>query len=523
MHVRHLSCRNYRGLAALDIRLPLDTTVMVGENQWGRTSLFRAVETILGPLPDASEGFGEQHRTRGSIGPITISVDVGESFAGELTADSVLGPLCCNLFGKAVVRLRFTAIANGPKSELLDATGAVMRLDSARAEHAHRYLRERMPAIRMTLWAPSPSEASDSPILPALAIADDAVRSAGRDGAPTREALMASAESARAALVASRLADTASTDVASELRALMSGWRDGGSARPSVDRVCALLIAANALLRAQASTTASGVRPILLIEDPEAHLHPTMLANVWSLLESAPAQRLVTTNSSDFVATVDLRSIRRMVRRGGRTIVFGIKSKDLAESDLRRLSYHVSTLRGGALFARSWILVEGETEFWTLPGAARLLGHDLDAEGVRVVEFAQAGLESVLRLADCLGMPCQVLVDGDAAGRGYAEIVERFGAHDRVQLTVLPAPSIERYFWDHGLAAAMVAAAYGSDSGRHRPPQRVIDDAIRRHTKPGLARRMLEEMGRDPNHQIPSALKRVVERAVEMARRSLSP
>ncbi|MBM4115554.1 MAG: DUF2813 domain-containing protein, partial [Phycisphaerae bacterium] len=39
VHLRYLSIRNFRGLRGLQLRLRRDTTVLIGENQWGSTSL----------------------------------------------------------------------------------------------------------------------------------------------------------------------------------------------------------------------------------------------------------------------------------------------------------------------------------------------------------------------------------------------------------------------------------------------------------------------------------------------------
>jgi putative ATP-dependent endonuclease of OLD family len=137
------------------------------------------------------------------------------------------------------------------------------------------------------------------------------------------------------------------------------------------------------------------------------------------------------------------------------------------------------------------------------------------------VEFAQAGLESVLRLAGSLAMPVHALVDGDAAGRGYADVVRRHDAVAPCRLTVLPANSIERYFWDRGLDGAILESAYGAEAGGGRSPGRAIEDAIRRHTKPGLARRLLDVMAADPDRLVPKELGDVVASAIGLARQSV--
>jgi predicted ATP-dependent endonuclease of OLD family len=62
-----------------------------------------------------------------------------------------------------------------------------------------------------------------------------------------------------------------------------------------------------------------------------------------------------------------------------------------------KVRHHIRRLRGGTL-ARVWILVEGETDETVIPGAARILGHDLFAEGVACFEFTALGIEPYIVL-----------------------------------------------------------------------------------------------------------------------------
>ena len=71
---------------------------------------------------------------------------------------------------------------------------------------------------------------------------------------------------------------------------------------------------------------------------------------------------------------------------------------------MRKITYHVRLKRDDALFARAWLLVEGETEVWLLPELARMMGCDFASEGIRCVEFAQSGVEPLVKLANDLGI-----------------------------------------------------------------------------------------------------------------------
>jgi putative ATP-dependent endonuclease of OLD family len=263
------------------------------------------------------------------------------------------------------------------------------------------------------------------------------------------------------------------------------------------------------------------VRPIIVLEDLEAGLHPMTLASVWGLLERLSTQKIVTTNSGTLLSAAPLRSLRRLVRDADGVVrEWRVREGALRKDDLRKVSYHLRARRGAACFARCWLLVEGETEFWILPDLARLLGHDLVQEGVACVEFAQCGLSPLVKLARALGIEWHVLVDGDRAGEAYAALARRFlrGEEESLRLTALADRDIEHNFWRHGHAhvferLAGVAAGPGGPS-----PRRIIEKAIDRHSKPGVAFELLASVAVAGPGGAPPSLVRTIEACVTLAR-----
>ena len=67
------------------------------------------------------------------------------------------------------------------------------------------------------------------------------------------------------------------------------------------------------------------------------------------------------------------------------------KRQRYSSDDLRKIAFHVRINRPMSMFARCWLLVEGETEIWLLSELAQICGYSLRAEGVRIIEFAQCG------------------------------------------------------------------------------------------------------------------------------------
>ena len=159
--------------------------------------------------------------------------------------------------------------------------------------------------------------------------------------------------------------------------------------------------------------------PLLALEEPEAHLHPSAINAVIGMLRDVPGQKLVSTHSGDLLAGVPLGNIRRLRRSGGKISVHRIDETVFEPEDLEKLDYKVRATRGGLFFSRCWLLVEGETEATLLPECARAMGHDLYADGVSLVEFSQIGIEKLIRFADQFGIEWFTLVDNDDEGDKY--------------------------------------------------------------------------------------------------------
>jgi putative ATP-dependent endonuclease of OLD family len=253
-----------------------------------------------------------------------------------------------------------------------------------------------------------------------------------------------------------------------------------------------------------------------------------VLSSTWDVVQSLLTQTLVTTISGEFLSDVPLGVLRRLARRDGHIEAFRLHPGRLDEESLRRVGYHVSAKRGTILFARCWLLVEGETEFWLIRELAHTLGYDLEAEGVRCVEFAQCGVGPLARLANELGIAWHLVADGDESGVIFVKEAVRFldGRPRRLHLTTLDRPNLEAHLWRHGFEhvyreAAGVGPA-GSGDGDRISPRRIIERAVRRHSKPYLALTVAEECARRGPEAVPPLLASVIERSVELARTAVA-
>jgi putative ATP-dependent endonuclease of OLD family len=262
-------------------------------------------------------------------------------------------------------------------------------------------------------------------------------------------------------------------------------------------------------------------RPLLLIEDPETRLHPIMLSVAWHLLNLLPLQRVTTTNSGELLSLTPVEQVCRLVRESSRVSAWRLGPGGMNAEDSRRIAFHIRFNRASSLFARCWLLVEGETETWVINELARQCGHHFDAEGVKVIEFAQSGLKPLIRFARRMGIEWHVLVDGDEAGKKYAATVRGLLNNDqeleRVHLTTLPAMDMEHFMYRQGFDDVYHRVAQIPDNIPMNM-RRVITKAIHRSSKPDLAIEVAMEAGRRGIDAVPTLLKKMFSRVLWLAR-----
>ncbi|WP_028868940.1 DUF2813 domain-containing protein [Psychromonas arctica] len=288
------------------------------------------------------------------------------------------------------------------------------------------------------------------------------------------------------------------------------------------DRAMLLLVLGQFLEERGEHLLRRGATPILLLEEPENNLHPVNLAITWRFFSLLPMQKLVSTNSAQLLSFFPLSRIQRLVRKTDMIKSYTVNRKHYSNNDLRRIAFHLRMNRPQSLFARAWLLVEGETETWLLTDLARLCGHHLLVEGIQVIEFAQCGLKPLIKLAQDLNIEWHVLTDGDSAGQKYASRVkEMLGESDSIhaRLTVLPAHDIEHLFFENGFEEVYLKAAnYSKQDLARLNANKVIEKAVHKYSKPGLGIAIAEAVESQGVELVPLLLKRLFSRLVGMAR-----
>ncbi|HZM00911.1 MAG TPA: DUF2813 domain-containing protein [Planctomycetota bacterium] len=168
--------------------------------------------------------------------------------------------------------------------------------------------------------------------------------------------------------------------------------------------------------------------PVVALEEPEAHLHPSAVRALWDILGLIGGQKIISTHSGDFLSEVDVLDLRRLARVEDCIRVYRVPRALLSAEEKRKFNHHIRRSRGELLFARCWLLVEGETEAWVYPAAARALGMKLHRDGVRIVEYCHSGVAIMVKVADSLGVPWFCVADDDPEGRKHLQTAKENAA-----------------------------------------------------------------------------------------------
>ena len=285
----------------------------------------------------------------------------------------------------------------------------------------------------------------------------------------------------------------------------------------------AVLLLFGAFLRSRLPELDPISEPITALEEPEAHLHPSAIHALMEVVRELPGQKLVSSHSGDLLGSVDPLSVRRFVRRAGGIDIHYIGRETLDAEEMRKFDFHVRRSHGELLFARCWFLVEGETERVLFSGAADANNLDLERSGVRFVEFGQTDVEMLAKIANDLGIPWYCVVDDDGGARKYLRAVraQLRGAMEGDRL-ILPYENVERLLCENGFGSLyegrvsqqkeQPAAAHGTSEYWTQ----VLAALPNRYSKPAVALEAVIRMklGED---RIPPVLLQILRKTVELA------
>ncbi|HSK81249.1 MAG TPA: DUF2813 domain-containing protein [Thermoanaerobaculia bacterium] len=487
MKLRRLLIENFRGLRHLELFLD-DTAVLIGENNSGKTAVLDALRLCLrelGPRRRVVFDPYDFHLKDGSTEPstadpirieLTFSEDVPGDWGNQLTGRLVrLGILQVDPNdGRGRVTLCVKCVFDPAMRDFsqdwkfLNINGSELpnipdtALGTLQREVSYFYLSALRDAAKHfdpkgQFWRPFLKDSQLSPekkaeIETKLREVNDLVVQSHSSFDQAKERLkrlqdilpMASGDVVSIEAVPGRLFDMlakAQINLGTSTGARVPVGRHGEGTQS-----LAVLMLFSAFLEAWPSGA-----PIVALEEPEAHLHPSAVRALWSVVNGIRGQKLLSTHSGDLLSEVDIHKVRRLVRTASGIVSRRVDVGLLDAEETRKFNYHVRRARGELLFARSWLLVEGETEAWVYTAAARALAIDLHREGVRIVEYSQSDVGLLTKVANALGIPWYCVIDDDSGRSKYEpSVVANLGGAAPQDRYVLPYRNAEIHLLENG-------------------------------------------------------------------------
>lgn len=185
----------------------------------------------------------------------------------------------------------------------------------------------------------------------------------------------------------------------------------------------------------------------LIIEEPEAHLHPQLqvvlleyLQNIKAAEQEGSVQLFVTSHSPNFASLAELKSIVCLVEIESNVSCFSPRKIKFSSSDaehkkrVKKLERYLDVTKAELFFARKLILVEGAAELMLVNILAKRLGFDLKKEAVSIISVDGLNFDCFLPLMGegKLNIPVAVLTDADPSIKDPT--------NDKKSIALYPAP-----------------------------------------------------------------------------------
>lgn len=439
MKLRKLEIEHYRSIEKIELDLPEGKPlVLFGPNNAGKSNILSAIERILGErYPTYLEMLDSDFflRDKSHYPTSTIKAEFSEPYYYDRT-------------GKAYKSIALTYGFNGdPNNHIIhNGYGFKLYLTNENRAACQSYLIDAERNIQsafnysskyslLSKFSHKIHEALSAEHKEALSTAFEAIKSSFETTQAFSSFFDEFSEALKGAVkgfVHSLAVDFSAYDPNNYAKSLRIYAREGNSVRGFEEFGTGeqqVLLMAFVKAYMQVFTAESFV---LIIEEPEAHLHP--LAQKWlkeyiTDLCASGIQVIISTHSTDFIDAEYLDGLVRVYKDGNITRIHQLTPEMLCSfcvecgvpedkiSPANIVDFYATKLFSDQLkgmFAETIILVEGATEYFALPEYLRRCNFSLAEHGMEIVNCR--GKDSIplfWRLFRAYGFNCYFIFDGD--------------------------------------------------------------------------------------------------------------
>ena len=476
MYLSRIVIRNFRNFASLDVRLQDGVTCVIGENNTGKTNLLHALRlaidanlsssyrTLLPHDIHAGEDFETPNQVLVSVEFVGYKDSINDTaLFGSCEVEEDLARIHYRFRPRREVREEIENEERDPEGLSLSEDyhfeltggGAADPANVSWDEDLGRALRfgdlqafhiEYLPALRDV--TSSLRNSFLSPLGRVLGVSDF--------GDDEKEALVSILREANTAIEAQPTIETAGKAIRKAFsktsgEAHEMGLKLGMSepSFASISRSLKILLSNSAINDFEPNRNGLGLNNILyismileyferradaarasgqllLIEEPEAHLHPQLQRVLYDSLSDKAFQAILTTHSTHVSSRAPLESYIILTNDGqssssGCALKEAAGLSDLETADLNRF---LEATRSILLYARKVILVEGPSELFLIPAMVKaVMKIDLDRYGISIVPIFGTHFKTYAKLfsPDVIRKKCVIITDGDLAIEDYAE------------------------------------------------------------------------------------------------------